>query len=137
MFPQHLHPPTTMPLPCGVALSPAAVSHRRQWVPREQSEGLIRLCVCPGARPRAVFMTTGQMKGPAAPSLKDGASISLSVLKKTFEVNLNSVAWLLAEMCPTLSNPKKSKFLTPLNIKLISRSPLSHFLQRNLPEEVK
>ena len=106
-------------------------------MPQEQSEGLIRLRVCPGAQPRAVFMTTGQMKGPAAPSLKDGASISLSVLKKTFEVDLNSLSWLLAEMCPTLSNPKKSKFLTPLNIKLISRSLLSHFLQRNLPEEVK
>lgn len=101
------------------------------------SEGLSHLCVCPGAQPRAVFMTTDQMKGPAAPGLKDGAPISLSVLKKTFEVNLNSLTWFLAEMSPILSNPKKSKFLTPLNIKLISRSSLSHFLQRDLPEEVK
>lgn len=100
-------------------------------------EGLVHLCVCPGARPRAVFLTTGQTKGPAAPGLKDGAPISLSVLKKTFEVNLNSLTWFLAEMCPILSNPKKSKFLTPLNIKLISRLSHSHFLQRDLPEEVK
>lgn len=82
-------------------------------------------------------MTADQRKGPAAPGLKDGAPISLSVLKKTFEVNLNSLAWFLAEMSPVLSKSKKSKFLTPLNIKLISRSSLSHFLQRDLPEEGK